>query len=75
MTPMQAIRLKCRDCMCDAIKEIELCPIDDCSLYPFRMGKNPNIKARNYSDEQREKFRANIRKIHSTVAMNDESQA
>lgn len=42
MTPIKAIRAKCLDCMCGSVTEVRLCPCTDCSLYPFRMGKNPN---------------------------------
>ena len=50
LTPIKAIRAKCLDCCCGSAREVELCPILDCSLYPYRFGKNPNIKL---SDEQR----------------------
>lgn len=55
MTPMQAIRAKCMDCSNESFKEIKLCPVTECPLYPFRLGKNPNIK-RTYTDEQREEM-------------------
>ena len=55
MTPMKAIRLKCLECSNGSSKEIKLCPMDDCPLYDFRLGKNPNIK-RTYTDEQREEM-------------------
>jgi len=61
MTPLKAIRAKCMDCMCEQPKEIKLCPITDCSLYPFRFGKNPNIK-REYTDEQRNAVRDRFHK-------------
>lgn len=44
MTPLKAIRAKCLDCCCGQYKEVELCPCKDCSLYPYRFGRNPNIK-------------------------------
>ncbi len=44
LTPIKAIRAKCLDCCCGSAKEVELCPIPDCTLYPYRFGKNPNIK-------------------------------
>ena len=44
LTPIKAIRVKCLDCCCGSAREVELCPILDCSLYPYRFGKNPNIK-------------------------------
>ena len=52
MTPIKAIRAKCLGCCCGSAKEVRLCPAQDCPLYPFRMGKNPNIH-RDYTDEQR----------------------
>lgn len=42
MTPLKAIRKKCLECCCGQYKEVRLCPSKDCSLYPFRFGKNPN---------------------------------
>jgi len=43
LTPIKAIRQKCLDCCCDSAKEVKECNIPNCSLYKFRMGKNPNI--------------------------------
>ena len=65
-SPVKAIRAKCKDCMCDQINEIKSCPIEDCPLYPFRFGKNPFAKKREYSDEQKQIMAerlANIRNI------------
>lgn len=44
LTPIKAIRAKCLDCMCNQATEVRLCPLTDCSLYPYRMGHNPNRK-------------------------------
>lgn len=52
LTPIKAIREKCLNCVCGSAHEVKLCPCNDCSLYPFRFGKNPYTK-RNYTDEQR----------------------
>lgn len=41
LTPMRAIREKCMDCCCWQRKEVRLCPIVRCSLYPYRFGKRP----------------------------------
>jgi hypothetical protein len=41
-SPLKAIRAKCLDCSGDRPKEVTLCPVTDCELYPFRFGKNPN---------------------------------
>lgn len=42
LTPIKAIRAKCIDCMCGLTHEVKLCPVTDCSLWPYRMGHNPN---------------------------------
>ena len=52
MTPVKAIRAKCLDCCGGSPQEVRLCPAYDCTLYPFRMGKNPNIR-REYTEAQR----------------------
>jgi len=44
MTPLKAIRKKCLDCSGYSKKEVRECPIIDCPLYPYRMGKNPARK-------------------------------
>ena len=54
MTPIQAIKAKCLDCCCGSRSEVVICPVKDCSLYPFRLGKNPNIAHRTMTDEQRQ---------------------
>jgi len=41
LTPIQSIRAKCLDCCCGSYKEIRLCPVKNCALYPYRMGKRP----------------------------------
>ena len=41
-TPIKAIRKKCLDCTCNQPKEIRLCPIVECPLYPYRMGRRPD---------------------------------
>ena len=70
MSPMKAIRAKCLDCMCDQVNEIRLCPIEDCALYPFRLGKNPNIK-REYTEEQRRAMTAHLHKKSATCTGNN----
>lgn len=41
VTPLKAIRLKCLDCSNNQRKEVRLCSVENCSLYPYRLGKNP----------------------------------
>lgn len=44
MTPLKAIRAKCVDCCCGQLKEVNLCPSEDCPLWLYRFGHNPNRK-------------------------------
>lgn len=41
VTPIKAIRAKCKDCTCNQINEIRECIIKTCPIYPYRMGKRP----------------------------------
>ena len=41
ITPIRAIRLKCLDCCNGSQTEVKLCPITDCPLYAYRLGKDP----------------------------------
>lgn len=41
LTPMKAARAKCLDCCCGSSKEVRLCPVTECPLYPYRFGKRP----------------------------------
>ncbi len=41
LTPMKSIRAKCLDCSCQQRKEVRLCPVTSCALWPYRMGKRP----------------------------------
>ena len=40
-TPIQSIRQKCLDCTAGSRKEIRLCTVIQCALYPYRFGKRP----------------------------------
>ncbi len=66
MTPMKAIRAKCLDCN-GTSNEVKLCPCTDCALWPFRLGKNPNIKPRNLTDEQRRAAAERIKNVRNSV--------
>jgi hypothetical protein len=51
-SPLKTIRLHCLSCN-DTALEVKLCPCVNCLFYPFRFGKNPGRKAREYTDEQK----------------------
>lgn len=61
LTPIKAIRAKCLDCCCGSAHEVKLCPIEDCSLYPYRLGKNPYLK-REFTEEQKQELIARFKK-------------
>lgn len=42
LSPLRAIREKCLDCACENDAEVRRCELEHCTLWPFRMGKNPN---------------------------------
>lgn len=41
LSPVKSIRKHCLRCA-ERPRDVRLCGITDCYLYPFRMGKNPN---------------------------------
>jgi len=42
LSPLKAIRAKCLDCCIGNSAEVKRCHIEDCSLWLFRFGHNPN---------------------------------
>lgn len=53
---LRAIKLKCLDCSTYNILEIKECPVKNCPLYPFRLGKNP-FRKKELTDEKRNELR------------------
>lgn len=43
LTPIKAIRAHCIECSGGQKKEVRECPIENCSLFPYRMGKRPVV--------------------------------
>jgi hypothetical protein len=52
MTPIKSIREKCLDCSCQQPKEVRLCPVTTCALWPYRMGRRPTTSEREQCDRQ-----------------------
>lgn len=52
-SPVKAIRAYCIGCCNGSFNEVKLCEISDCELYPFRFGKNPYIKRKELTEEQK----------------------
>jgi hypothetical protein len=50
LTPIKAIRQHCIECSGDSTKEVKICELADCPLYPYRMGHNPARKGMGSKD-------------------------
>ena len=46
---LKTIRAKCLDCSCYQPQEIRFCPVQACSLFPFRFGKDPSPSRRGFA--------------------------
>lgn len=42
ITRAKAIRLKCLDCTCNQPAEVRRCPVQNCPLWRYRMGREEN---------------------------------
>ena len=54
-SPLKAIRKNCLDCSGNSSKEVELCVIPECPLYPFRFGISPDTAAKKGKDIEQKK--------------------
>ena len=70
LTPIKAIRAKCLDCCAGQFSEVKLCPVPSCSLYPYRLGKNPN-RTSTMTDEQKEAARDRLNRARLAKTSND----
>jgi len=41
LTPLKSIRRKCINCSVGSLAEVRLCPVEQCFLWYYRMGKRP----------------------------------
>ena len=49
----KAIREKCLDCCCGQWKEVALCEVKECPLFPYRFGFRPHAAVRKYGDKMK----------------------
>ena len=42
LTRTTAIRMKCLDCCADQLAEVRKCPVTNCPLWRYRMGREEN---------------------------------
>lgn len=52
MTPLKAIRAKCLDCSNGSSAEVNLCPIVECPLYPYRHGRHPKLEGKGHAPSE-----------------------
>ncbi len=44
LSPIKAIRKNCLECCNESPKEVKECTLENCPLFRYRLGKNPNRK-------------------------------
>ena len=52
LPPLKAIKLYCKECCGDDTPK--LCTVERCSLYPYRLGKNPFLSERPMTEKQKQ---------------------
>lgn len=68
--PVKAIREKCIDCCGGSPSEVKMCPCDNCTLYPFRFGKNPYRQRREMTEEQKKVLGDRLREARKNNSRN-----
>ena len=53
LTPLEAIKRHCLECVAWNRKEVELCPSGLCALWGFRFGKDSSVKRPDVSDKRK----------------------
>lgn len=49
----RAIREKCLNCCCGQEKEVALCEVKDCPLFPYRFGCRPESAIKRYGEKMK----------------------
>jgi hypothetical protein len=61
-SPLKAIKQFCYECSGENRAEVKRCSSLDCPLKPFRTGKNPFLKKREMTPEQKEQAKQRLLK-------------
>jgi len=65
ITPLKAIRAKCLDCSAGQPSEVRKCSMEDCSLFFYRFGRNPELQGkRKGNSEALRKYREEAKSVH-----------
>lgn len=65
LTPMKAIRAKCKECKSNRYSEIANCENEACPLFEYRFGKKPDSQKREYTEEERAAMRERMAKMRA----------
>lgn len=72
--PVKAIREKCLDCSCGSTTEVKECVVEQCPLFPYRLGKNPFRQKREMTDEERKALGDRLREARKSNADSEENE-
>ena len=62
LNPLQSIKAHCRECSGGLLDEHKNCPVTNCFLHPYRMGKNPFRKKRELTEDQKKDIADRLQK-------------
>ena len=65
--PVKAIRAYCLECSCGQTSEVKACPVYNCPLYPFRMGKNPYRQRREMSEGEKQVLADRLKEARKNI--------
>lgn len=60
MSPLEAIRRRCLDCVGGSVSEVRYCTDRKCPSWPFRMKSSPWREKRLLTEEQKARLRENL---------------
>ena len=72
--PVKAIREKCLACCCGSTTEVKECVVEQCPLFPYRLGKNPFRQKREMTDEERKALGDRLREARKSNADSEENE-
>lgn len=64
---LKSIQAKCLDCSGGSKSEVRHCVVQNCMLYPFRLGKNPWREPRKLTEDQRAAIADRLHKSREVV--------
>lgn len=70
---LKVIRKHCLDCCCGSKSEVAACSCKSCVLHPYRSGKDPFAKPRQYTEEQKAAMLARLRAANAAKKLGNEA--